>query len=74
LQWGDTQFGTSEQDSNRYSLFQHNWVNGRLTSPKNRKSRRVDMSRQLRAKLAKDLGYVKVEPQLPPAGDETKPN
>jgi integrase len=48
---GDIQFGASEQDSNRYILVQHNWVNGRLTSPKNRKSRRVDMSRQLRAAL-----------------------
>jgi integrase len=51
LEWGDIQFGASEQDSNRYILVQHNWVNGRLTSPKNRKSRRVDMSRQLRAVL-----------------------
>jgi integrase len=51
LEWGDIQFGTSEQDSNRYILVQHNWVNGRSTSPKNRKSRRVDMSRQLRAAL-----------------------
>ena len=51
LEWGDIQFGAGEQDSNRYILVQHNWVNGRLTSPKNRKSRRVDMSRQLRAVL-----------------------
>ena len=51
LEWGDIQFGASEQDSNRYILVQHNWVNGRLTSPENRKSRRVDMSRQLRVVL-----------------------
>jgi integrase len=51
LQWGDIQFGTSDQDSNRYILVQRNWVNGSFTSPKSRKSRRVDMSRQLRAVL-----------------------
>ena len=34
LEWGDIQFGASEQDSNRYILVQHNWVNGRLTSQK----------------------------------------
>jgi integrase len=51
LEWGDIQFGASEQDSNRYILVQHSWVNGHLTSPKNRKPRRVDMSQQLRAVL-----------------------
>ena len=32
-------------------LVQRNWVNGSFTSPKSRKSRRVDLSRQLRAEL-----------------------
>ena len=51
LQWGDIQFGTGEEDSNRYIFVQRNWVSGRFTSPKSKKNRRVDMSRQLRAVL-----------------------
>jgi integrase len=51
LQWGDIQFGTSADDPNRYMLVQRNWSCGRFTSPKSKKSRRVDLSRQLRACL-----------------------
>ena len=51
LQWGDIQFGADENDSNRYILVQRNFVQGRFTSPKSKKSRRVDMSRQLRRVL-----------------------
>jgi integrase len=51
LKWGDIQFGESADDSNRYILVQRNYAQGRFTSPKSKKSRRVDLSRQLRARL-----------------------
>lgn len=51
LKWGDIQFGTSDEDSNRYILVQRNHSLGRFTTPKNGKSRRVDLSRQLRGVL-----------------------
>ena len=51
LKWGDIQFGDSERDSNRYIRVQRNYSFGVFTTPKNKKSRRVDMSRQLRATL-----------------------
>ena len=51
LKWGDIQFGADENDSNRFILIQRNYVCGRFTTPKSKKSRRVDLSRQLRATL-----------------------
>ena len=51
LRWGDIQFGTSEDDANRYILVQHDYVNRQFTTPKSKKSRRVDLSRQLRREL-----------------------
>jgi integrase len=51
LQWGDFQFGENEDDSNRFVLVQRNFVRGKFTSPKSKKSRRVDLSRQLRRVL-----------------------
>ena len=51
LKWGDIQFGESESDSNRFILVQRNYVCDRFTSPKSKKSRRVDLSKQLRASL-----------------------
>jgi integrase len=51
LQWGDIQFGSSETDSNRYILVQRSFVYGKFTSPKSKRSRRVDLSRQLRQEL-----------------------
>jgi integrase len=51
LQWGDIQFGSGEQDPNRYILVRHNYVNREFTTPKSKKSRRIDLSRQLRALL-----------------------
>ena len=54
LQWGDLHFGQSEEDGNRYLVVQRNydrrWSRMMLT-PKNKKSRRVDMSRDLRRVL-----------------------
>ena len=54
IQWGDIQFGQSENDVDRYMVVQRNydrrWSRKMLT-PKNRKSRRVDMSRELRQTL-----------------------
>jgi integrase len=49
--WGDIQFGTSEDDPNRYILVQRNFVRGEFTTPKSKKSRRVDLSRELRRAL-----------------------
>jgi integrase len=51
LRWGDIQFGDSVEDSNRYILVQRNYSHGRFTTPKSKKSRRVDLSKQLRAAL-----------------------
>ncbi len=51
LRWGDIQFGDSVDDSHRYIMVQHNYVRGQFTTPKSNKSRRVDLSRQLRQVL-----------------------
>jgi integrase len=51
IQWGDIQFGTSEEDPNRYILVQHNCVYGKFTTPKSKKSCRVDLSQELRRAL-----------------------
>ena len=51
LQWDDIQFGETEDDPNRYLLIRHNIVRGEGTSPKNKKPRRVDLSRELRQAL-----------------------
>jgi len=51
LRWGDIHFGASEQDANRYILVQHNYVYRQFTTPKSKKPRQVDMSRQLGATL-----------------------
>ena len=54
LQWGDIQFGDGEDDADRYILVQRNydgrWSRKMLT-PKSRKPRRVDTSRELRRVL-----------------------
>jgi integrase len=51
VRWADFQFGTGDNDPNRYILVQRNYVHGRFTTPKSKKSRRVDMSRELRGVL-----------------------
>ena len=51
LQWGDIQFGADETDSHRFILVQRNYVHQGFTTPKSKKSRRVDMSKQLRRVL-----------------------
>jgi len=54
LEWGDIQFGTSEDDQDRYILVQRTYDrrwSRRMLTPKSKKSRRVDMSRQLRSVL-----------------------
>jgi integrase len=53
LQWQDLEFGKNERDSNRFILVQHNYVRREHTSTKSKKSRRVDMSRELRSVLLK---------------------
>ncbi len=51
LKWGDIQFGENDEDPNRFLLVQRNFSCGRFTTPKSKKSRRVDLSRQLRREL-----------------------
>jgi integrase len=51
LRWGDIQFGSSEEDPNRFIWVRRNWVQGKFTSPKSKKTRRIDLSRQLRRAL-----------------------
>ena len=51
VKWGDVQFGSGEDDPNRYLLVQRNFVHGKFTTPKSKKSRRVDLSRELRTSL-----------------------
>jgi integrase len=48
--WGDIEFGGNDRDFNRYILVQHNYVRRQHTSTKS-KTRRVDMSRELRRAL-----------------------
>jgi integrase len=51
VQWGDIQFGKDEQDPNRFIRVEHNYVRREHTTTKSKKSRRVDMSRELRRVL-----------------------
>ena len=53
LQWDDLQFGASAADPHRYLHVRHTYdpVHKTLSSPKNGKSRRVDMSLELRQTL-----------------------
>ena len=51
LKWGDIQFGASANDQNRYILVQRSYYRGRFTTPKGNRSRRVDLSTQLRTAL-----------------------
>jgi integrase len=51
VQWGDLQFGKDEQDANRFIVVQHNYVRREHTTTKSKKSRRVDLSRELRRVL-----------------------
>jgi integrase len=51
VRWSDIQFGATEDDSNRYILVQRNYVQGKFTTPKSKKTRRVDLSRELRRVL-----------------------
>lgn len=53
MRWGDLHFGADEDDPNRYFYVQHNYVRRLHTDTKNHKSRRVDMSRDLRRRLLK---------------------
>jgi integrase len=54
LQWGDIQFGANESVADRYVLVQRNYDrrwSRRMLTPKSKKPRRVDMSRELRSAL-----------------------
>jgi integrase len=63
LQFGDIEFGKDDQDGNRFILVQHNYVRREHTTTKSKKSRRVDMSRQLRGVLIK-MRDVRLEAAL----------
>lgn len=51
VQWGDFQFGKDDEDENRFIVVEHNYVRREHTTTKSKKSRRVDMSRELRRVL-----------------------
>jgi integrase len=51
LKWGDIQFGGNANDQNRYIFVQRSYYRGRFTTPKGNRSRRVDLSKQLRSAL-----------------------
>jgi len=54
LDWGDIQFGATEEDRERFILVQRNYDrrwSRRMLTTKSRKPRRVDMSRELRRVL-----------------------
>jgi integrase len=51
LQWGDIQFGRDDDNPNRFIVVQHNYVRREHTTTKSKKSRRVDLSRELRKSL-----------------------
>ncbi len=51
LKWGDFHFGENEDDTDRYIFVQRRWYRGRFSTPKAKKARRVDMSRELRRVL-----------------------
>jgi integrase len=54
LEWGDLQFGENENDPERYILVQRSYDrrwSRRMLTPKSKKPRRVDMSRELRGVL-----------------------
>ena len=51
IQWGDIEFGRDAKDANRYILVRHNYVRREHTTTKSKKTRRVDMSRELRRAL-----------------------
>jgi len=61
LLWGDIRFGASNEDPERFILVERNydrrWSRSMLT-PKSKKSRRVDMSRELRGVLQQLRGMV----------------
>jgi hypothetical protein len=42
------EFGKDETDENRFIVVQHNYVRREHTTTKSKKSRRVDLSRELR--------------------------
>ncbi|SPF43623.1 putative Phage integrase [Candidatus Sulfotelmatobacter kueseliae] len=51
VQWGDVQLGGEDSNSERFILVQHNYVRREHTTTKSKKSRRVDLSRELRRVL-----------------------
>jgi len=51
LQWGDIQFGADDSNGDRFIEVKRNYVYGRFTSPKSHRSRRVDLSVELRRTL-----------------------
>ncbi len=49
--WEDVQFGENADDPNRFILVRRSYSRGEFTTPKNHKSRRVHMSREVRGIL-----------------------
>ena len=51
LHWEDVQFGENADDPNRFILVRRNYSLGEFTTTKNHRTRRVDMSREVRRVL-----------------------
>jgi integrase len=51
VKWGDIQLGADDNDAARFILVRHNYVHREYTTTKSKKSRRVDLSRELRRVL-----------------------
>ena len=84
LRWGDIQFGKDDGDPNRFILVQRRWYRGAFSTPKASKSRRVDMSKEVRRVLLerRDCAMLKAfanghenlaDQLLFPGGDEGHP-
>ena len=72
LQWGDIQLGGDDNDSERFILVQHNYVRREHTTTKSKKSRRVDLSRELRRILVERRDKRLLEAYLKGRNDITE--
>jgi integrase len=72
LQWGDIQLGGDDNDSERFILVQHNYVRREHTTTKSKKSRRVDLSRELRRILVERRDKRLLEAYLKGRSDITE--
>jgi len=63
LEGNDIQFGSREDDTNRYIMVRHNFMGSRLSPSKRRKPRWVDLGRDLRPVSVELRGRRTFEPE-----------